>query len=101
MEYGYGRLESIIPPITAPAWIWLPASTRGPCVYGFRNRADSHGDLTTTTSRSIREFAWGPGAKEVANVTCPAWLSVCAGLAFCRLFHSDASQALHPPGHGG
>ena len=43
MESGaYGRLESVIPPITVPAWMCMTTSqdpgTLG--VYGFRNRAD-------------------------------------------------------------
>src|SRR3989337_524893 len=43
MESGvYGRLTSVIPPITVPAWSCMMASrTPGDLgVYGFRNRAD-------------------------------------------------------------
>ena len=43
MEVGcYGRLESVIPPITVPAWMCL-ATSQDPGslgVYGFRNRTD-------------------------------------------------------------
>ena len=43
MEAGaYGRLESVIPPITVPAWMCM-ATSQDPGslgVYGFRNRAD-------------------------------------------------------------
>ena len=44
MEAGaYGRLESVIPPITVPAWMCM-ATSQDPGslgVYGFRNRARS------------------------------------------------------------
>ena len=39
---GYGRLESIVPPITVPAWMCM-ATSQDPGslgVYGFRNRVD-------------------------------------------------------------
>jgi predicted AlkP superfamily phosphohydrolase/phosphomutase len=53
----YGRLESVIPPITIPAWRCM-ASSQDPGslgVYGFRNRADhSYGKLEMVTSRSFR-----------------------------------------------
>ena len=38
----YGRLESVIPPITVPAWMCM-ATSQDPGslgVYGFRNRSD-------------------------------------------------------------
>ena len=49
MEAGcYGRLESVIPPITVPAWMCM-ATSQDPGslgVYGFRNRVDhSYGGL--------------------------------------------------------
>jgi predicted AlkP superfamily phosphohydrolase/phosphomutase len=53
----YGRLESVVPPITIPAWRCM-ATSQDPGslgVYGFRNRADrSYGRLETVTSRSFR-----------------------------------------------
>ena len=56
----YGRLESIVPPITVPAWMCM-ATSRDPGslgVYGFRNRADySYDGLSIVNSRSIREPA--------------------------------------------
>lgn len=60
MEHGcYGRLESVIPPITVPAWMCM-ATSRDPGslgVYGFRNRADhSYRGLEIVTSRSFREL---------------------------------------------
>ena len=57
MESGaYGRLESVIPPITVPAWMCMATSqdpgTLG--IYGFRNRADhSYDGLKIATARSI------------------------------------------------
>lgn len=56
----YGRLESVIPPITVPAWMCLstgqdPGSLG---VYGFRNRRDhSYDNLSFVTSNSIRATA--------------------------------------------
>ncbi len=69
MEAGcYGRLESVIPPITVPAWMCM-ATSRDPGslgVYGFRNRGDhSYGGLQIANSRSIRELAiWDQIARE-------------------------------------
>jgi len=69
MEAGaYGRLESVIPPITVPAWMCL-ATSQDPGslgVYGFRNRVDhSYGGLSIATSRSITEPAiWDHLARE-------------------------------------
>ena len=55
---SYGRLESVNPPITVPAWACF-ATGRDPGslgVYGFRNRADrSYSNLTMVTSASIRQ----------------------------------------------
>jgi predicted AlkP superfamily phosphohydrolase/phosphomutase len=56
----HGRLKSVVPPITVPAWMCMSTSldpgTLG--VYGFRNRADhSYGRLSFVTSRSIPQPA--------------------------------------------
>lgn len=65
---GYGRLESVIPPITVPAWMCMATSqdpgTLG--VYGFRNRTDhSYAGLGIANSRSIQELAiWDQLARE-------------------------------------
>lgn len=64
----WGRLESVIPPITVPAWMCL-ATSQDPGslgVYGFRNRTDhSYGGLSVVDSRSIRELAiWDQVARE-------------------------------------
>src|SRR5215468_10875866 len=59
MERGvHGRLTSIIPPITVPAWSCMMASrTPGDLgVYGFRNRADrSYDGLFIANGTAIRE----------------------------------------------
>ena len=59
MERGaYGRLTSVIPPITVPAWSCMMASrTPGDLgVYGFRNRSDhSYDGLFIANSTAIRE----------------------------------------------
>jgi len=52
----YGRLESVVPPITVPAWMCM-ATSQDPGslgVYGFRNRtAYSYDGLGVVTSQSI------------------------------------------------
>jgi predicted AlkP superfamily phosphohydrolase/phosphomutase len=57
---AWGRLESVIPPITVPAWMCM-ATSQDPGsigVYGFRNRADhSYDKLTFANSASIRALA--------------------------------------------
>jgi len=69
MEYGcYGRLESVIPPITVPAWMCMSTSQDPGSlgVYGFRNRTDhSYDKLGIVNSRSIQELAiWDQVARE-------------------------------------
>jgi predicted AlkP superfamily phosphohydrolase/phosphomutase len=69
MDLGaYGRLESVVPPITVPAWMCM-ATSQDPGslgVYGFRNRADhSYSEMAITTSRSITTPAiWDELARE-------------------------------------
>lgn len=69
MEGGcYGALESVIPPITVPAWMCM-ATSQDPGslgVYGFRNRSDrSYEGLQIVNSRSIRELTiWDQVARE-------------------------------------
>jgi predicted AlkP superfamily phosphohydrolase/phosphomutase len=69
MDAGcYGRLESIIPPITVPAWMCM-ATSQDPGslgVYGFRNRVDhSYDGLGIVNSRSIDAPAiWDQVARE-------------------------------------
>jgi predicted AlkP superfamily phosphohydrolase/phosphomutase len=69
MDAGcYGKLESVIPPITIPAWMCM-ATSQDPGslgVYGFRNRSDrSYGALEIATSRSIKDLTiWDQIAME-------------------------------------
>src|SRR5215211_4011864 len=64
----YGRLESVIPPITVPAWMCMSTSQDPGSlgVYGFRNRSDhSYDGLGIVNSRSIQELAiWDQVARE-------------------------------------
>ena len=56
----YGRLESVIPPITVPAWMCLSTSQDPGSlgVYGFRNRRDhSYDKLGITNADSIEQPA--------------------------------------------
>jgi predicted AlkP superfamily phosphohydrolase/phosphomutase len=69
MELGcYGRLESVNPPITIPAWLCMATSQDPGSVglYGFRNRADySYRALSTANSRSVQEITiWDQLARE-------------------------------------
>ncbi|MFN0083779.1 MAG: alkaline phosphatase family protein [Blastocatellia bacterium] len=69
MAYGcYGRLGSIIPPITVPAWMCMAASQDPGSlgVYGFRNRSDhTYGGLSIVNARSIQELTiWDQLARE-------------------------------------
>lgn len=64
----YGRLESVVPPITVPAWMCM-ATSRDPGslgVYGFRNRSDrSYEGWSVVNARSIRDLAiWDQVARE-------------------------------------
>lgn len=57
---SYGRLRSIVPPITVPAWMCLSTShdpgSLG--VYGFRNRQDwSYDGFAVVNSRAVQEAA--------------------------------------------
>lgn len=58
MENGcYGRLESVIPPITVPAWMCMSTSQDPGSlgIYGFRNRTDhSYGGLGVVNANSIQ-----------------------------------------------
>lgn len=69
MDLGiYGRLQSVIPPITVPAWMCM-ATSQDPGslgLYGFRNRADhSYNNLRFANSASIKALAiWDHLARE-------------------------------------
>ncbi len=74
MQAGcYGRLESVVPPITVPAWMSM-ATSQDPGslgIYGFRNRRDhSYGALsfansTSITAPAIWDYLGGEGRKVV------------------------------------
>jgi predicted AlkP superfamily phosphohydrolase/phosphomutase len=69
MDLGfYGRLESVIPPITVPAWMCMSTSQDPGSlgVYGFRNRSDhSYDRLAFTNSASIKALSiWDQLARE-------------------------------------
>jgi predicted AlkP superfamily phosphohydrolase/phosphomutase len=69
MDLGvYGRLESVIPPISVPAWMCMSTSQDPGSlgVYGFRNRADhSYDKLALANSASIKALAiWDQLARE-------------------------------------
>src|SRR5476649_772834 len=56
-EGTYGLLESVIPPITVPAWMCMTTSQDPGSlgVYGFRNRSDhSYDKLSFANSASIK-----------------------------------------------
>ena len=69
MDLGfYGQLESVVPPITVPAWMCLSTSQDPGSlgVYGFRNRVDhSYERLGFANSASIKTLAiWDHLARE-------------------------------------
>ncbi len=69
MDAGcYGRLESIVPPITVPAWMCMSTSQDPGSlgVYGFRNRTDhSYDGLGIVNARSVDALAaWDQVARE-------------------------------------
>ncbi|MBX9792565.1 MAG: alkaline phosphatase family protein, partial [Pirellulales bacterium] len=64
----YGRLESVVPPITVPAWMCM-ATSQDPGslgVYGFRNRVDrSYGGLRVVDSKAFRQLTiWDQIARQ-------------------------------------
>ncbi len=69
MEAGaFGKLESIVPPITVPAWLCMSTS-RDPGslgVYGFRNRVDrSYDKQAMVESRTVGDLTiWDQVARE-------------------------------------
>src|SRR5262250_1293354 len=74
MDLGvYGRLESVVPPITVPAWMCMSTSQDPGSlgVYGFRNRIDhSYDGLGIVNSRAIQELTiWDQVAREGKRAT--------------------------------
>ena len=67
MERGrYGRLTSVVPPITVPAWSCMMASrTPGDLgIYGFRNRADHSYDALFVANGDACEGAAPLGSRD-------------------------------------
>ena len=69
MDLGlYGTLQSVVPPITVPAWMCMSTSQDPGSLgaYGFRNRSDySYEKLGFVNSASIKNFAiWDQLARE-------------------------------------
>lgn len=108
MERGcYGRLESVIPPITIPAWQCMVTSQDPGSlgVYGFRNRADhSYSKLSIANSRSFKAMAiWDylalEGKKAVLIGVPPSFPprkvnGICVG---CFMTPSVEDEYTHPP----
>jgi predicted AlkP superfamily phosphohydrolase/phosphomutase len=109
MDLGvWGRLESVVPPITVPAWICMCASQDPGSlgVYGFRNRADrSYDALAFATSGSIHAPAiWDhlaqQGKKSVLVAVPPGYppRRVLGASVGCFLTPDPATSAFtHPP----
>jgi len=69
MDAGlYGKLQSVVPPITVPAWMCMSTSQDPGSlgIYGFRNRMDySYEKLGFANSNSIKSYAmWDHLARE-------------------------------------
>ncbi len=77
-EGVWGKLESVIPPITVPAWA-CSMSSKDPGqlgIYGFRNRADhSYENMTIANGKSVEELqVWdylGQAGKESILIGVP------------------------------
>ncbi|MGH3103691.1 MAG: alkaline phosphatase family protein [Gaiellaceae bacterium] len=104
---AYGRLTSVIPPITVPAWSCMMASkTPGDLgVYGFRNRADhSYDNLFIANGSAIREprlwdLATRRGKRSIVlgvPGTFPA-RPLNGVMVTCFLTPSTQSQYTYPP----
>ena len=104
----HGRLESVIPPITIPAWQCMVTSQDPGSlgVYGFRNRADhSYSKLDIVNSKSFRAMTiWDhlalEGGKAVLIGVPPSFPprkvnGICVG---CFMTPSVEDDYTHPPG---
>ncbi|HYN81240.1 MAG TPA: alkaline phosphatase family protein [Gemmatimonadaceae bacterium] len=103
----YGRLESVIPPITIPAWQCMVTSQDPGSlgVYGFRNRADhTYANLSIANSRSFKAMTiWDhlalEGKKAVLIGVPPSFPprkvnGICVG---CFMTPSVDEEYTHPP----
>ena len=104
----YGKLESVIPPITIPAWQCMVTSQDPGSlgIYGFRNRADhSYANLSIVNSRSFKAMTiWDhlalEGKKSVLIGVPPSFPprkvnGICVG---CFMTPSVDEEYTHPPG---
>jgi predicted AlkP superfamily phosphohydrolase/phosphomutase len=105
----YGKLESVIPPITVPAWMCMSTSQDPGSlgVYGFRNRTDhSYSGLGVANSGSINAPAiwdnFGTNGKKVVLVGVPPMYPprVVNGVSVGCFLTPDPekSQFTHPAG---
>jgi predicted AlkP superfamily phosphohydrolase/phosphomutase len=112
MEAGaFGRLESIVPPITVPAWQCM-ATSRDPGsigVYGFRNRADrSYDKQAMVDSRTVGDLTIGDqvareGKRSILVGVPPGYPArKVNGVAVGCFLTPDSSKNIytHPPGLG-
>ena len=108
MERGvHGRLTSIVPPITVPAWSCMMASrTPGDLgVYGFRNRRDHTydgafiADSTAIATRASGTWSVGWAARRSCSGFPDVSTEAAEGvLVSCFLTPSLESQYTFPPG---
>ena len=109
MEMGcYGRLESVFPPTTVPAWMCM-ATSQDPGslgVYGFRDRTDhSYSAMNTINSEAIRDSAiWdqiaGEGKRSVLVGIPPGYppRKIINGVSVGCFMTPDAETVFtHPP----
>jgi predicted AlkP superfamily phosphohydrolase/phosphomutase len=104
---AYGRLESVVPPITVPAWSCMMSSrTPGDLgIYGFRNRADhSYDGLFIANGAAVKEpRLWdiiGRRGKRSIVLGVPGTFPVKplnGVLVSCFLTPSTESQYTFPP----
>src|ERR1700730_15831674 len=109
MDLGvYGRLESVIPPITVPAWMCLSTSQDPGSlgVYGFRNRVNyTYSGLGIADSRSIPtpaiwDFLGDQGKRSIIVGVPPGFppRKIHGISVSCFLTpDSDADEFTHPP----
>ncbi len=106
-EGSYGKLESIIPPITVPAWMCMMTGLDPGRLgfYGFRNRANySYEDLAIVDSRSVKEQTlWDILArynkKSVVIGIPPSYppRPINGSLVTCFMTPSTTKQYTYPP----
>ncbi len=106
-EGSYGELESIIPPITVPAWMCMMTGLDPGRLgfYGFRNRANySYEDLAIVDSRSVKEQTiWDILArynkKSVVIGIPPSYppRPINGSLVTCFMTPSTTKQYTYPP----